>query len=25
MNAAWKVKLIHATNTTWRDLYDTLA
>ena len=22
---AWKVKLIHATNTEWRDLYDTLA
>jgi putative endonuclease len=22
---AWKVKLIHAMNTEWRDLYDTLA
>ncbi len=22
---AWKVKLIHAMNTDWRDLYDTLA
>ncbi len=22
---AWKVKLIHAMNTEWHDLYDTLA
>ena len=22
---AWKVKLVHAMNTEWRDLYDTLA